>query len=110
MSATRRKSRPVRLAIGELEARVTPASISPPALRVALVSDAVAQADAVAAAAGPGVVVRVYDSDHTDTAGLVDLLDQISAANGGTTVRQLALVTHGSAGRVEIGGRDVWGA
>src|SRR5262245_38036810 len=105
MPSPRRKYRNARLTIGELEARLTPAT-----LRVALVSDAVAQADAVAATAGSGAIVRVYDADRTDTAGLVGLLDEISASHGGAHIGQLALVAHGSAGRIEIGGGDVWGA
>src|SRR4051794_25554140 len=93
-----RKPRRAPLTITSLEDRVTPA-----ALRVALVSDAVAQAGAVAAAARPGVIVQVYDAARTSTTGLVGLLGQISAAHGGERIDQLALVAHGAAGRVAVG-------
>ena len=91
-----------RLRFEALEARETPAG-----LRVALVSSAVAQA--VAAAAEAGVVVAVYDAATTDTAGLVGLVADISAANGGAAVGELALVAHGSAGRVAVGAGVSWG-
>ncbi|WP_435009728.1 DUF4347 domain-containing protein [Tundrisphaera lichenicola] len=87
-----------------------PASATPAAtpLRVALINTSVVQADQVAQAADPGVIALTYDGRTTDTAGLVSLLESLSASHGGAKIEELGLVSHGSEARVSIGGGDSW--
>ncbi|QEH31554.1 Calx-beta domain protein [Aquisphaera giovannonii] len=77
-------------------------------LRVVLISSAVAQAGQVAGAAGPGVIALTYDAATTSTAGLVGLLEGLSASHGGAPIAQLGIVAHGTEGRVSVGGGDAW--
>ena len=56
----------------------------------------------------PGVIALTYDSNTTDSAGLVDLLGSVSEEHGGGLIAQLGLVAHGSEGRVSIGAGDSW--
>jgi len=72
-------------------------------LKVALVSDAVAQAEQVRAAAAKDTIAIVYHSVSMTTAGLVDLLASISAAHGGTRIGHLGIVAHGGPGEVDLG-------
>jgi hypothetical protein len=89
------------LNLQSLEDRATPAG-----LRVALISDAVAQAEQVAAAAASGVVTVPFDATTADWAGLVGALEQVSVAHDGAQIRQLGLVAHGRAGAVVLGPSD----
>lgn len=79
------------------------------ALRVVLISDAVAQAREVAEAAEAGVITVTYPASTTDTAGLIDRLADISARHGGARIGQLGLVAHGGTAFVAVGG-DAWSA
>jgi hypothetical protein len=89
------------LAVETLEDRTQPAAIQP--LKVALISDAVAQAGQVRAAAATGVTALVYDADTASLDTLVGMLREVSAAHGGVRIDRLGLVGHGSAGAVHIG-------
>ncbi len=77
-------------------------------LRVVLISDAVSQADPIAAAAQPGVIVSRYDGATGGVHALVSQLAAISRANGGAPIGQLALVAHGGEGSVAVSDRERW--
>jgi hypothetical protein len=82
--------------------------LSPKALQVVLVSDAVEQPQAVAAAALPGVTAVVYSAATMTPDALVALLEEIAATHGGAAIDHLALVTHGDTGRVELAPGMAW--
>jgi hypothetical protein len=86
-----------------LESR-TLLSVAP--LNVALVSDAVAQAQEVRAAAAKDTIAIVYQSDNMTTTGLVDLLASVSAAHNGLPIGNLAIVAHGNSGEIDLGKAD----
>ncbi|MCX5676783.1 MAG: DUF4347 domain-containing protein [Planctomycetota bacterium] len=79
-------------------------SVAP--LNVVLVSDAVAQAQQVRAAAAKDTIAIVYHSDTMTTTGLVDLLASVSAAHNGAPIGHLAIVAHGGPGEVHLGNGD----
>ena len=79
-------------------------SVAP--LNVALISDAVAQAQQVRAAAANGTIAIVYHADTMTTSGLVNLLASVSAAHGGAPIGHLAIVAHGSPGEIDLGKAD----
>jgi len=79
-------------------------SVAP--LSVALVSDAVAQAQQVCAAAAKDTIAIGYDADTMTTAGLVDLLASVSAAHNGALIEHLGIVAHGDAGRLYLGNSE----
>ena len=86
-----------------LESR-TLLSVAP--LNIALVSDAVAQAQEVRAAAAKDTIAIVYQSDKMTTTGLVDLLASVSAAHNGLPIGNLAIVAHGNSGELDLGKAD----
>ncbi|HYV35072.1 MAG TPA: glycoside hydrolase domain-containing protein [Gemmataceae bacterium] len=71
-----------------------------------LVSDAVTQAEQVCAAASPGTIVVLYDSQTMTTSKLGEVVLSIAAANGGSPLSRLAIVTHGAPGQLDIGAHD----
>jgi len=100
-----RTKRPYRrLYLENLERRIQPAAAQP--LRVALISDAVAQAAQIEASAAKGVVAVDFDAATATLDGLVDQLQSISAANGGAKIKDLGLVAHGGAGTITLGPLD----
>ena len=92
-----------RLRMESLEVR-TLLSVAP--LNVALISDAVAQAQQVRAAAATGTIAIVYHADTMTTAGLVNLLASVSAEHGGDPIANLAIVAHGASGEIDLGKSD----
>lgn len=93
-----------RLSVETLESRTQPAALQP--LRVALISDAVAQAGQVEAAAAHGVLAITYDAAGASLDSLVGTLQGISTAHGGAPIGRLGLVAHGRPGTVDIGTAD----
>lgn len=93
-----------RLALEALEVRTLLAAAP---LNVALISDAVAQAQQVRAAAAPGTIAIVYPSATMTTAGLDDLLASVCAAHNGDPIANLAIVAHGSSGEIDLGKGNV---
>ncbi len=79
-------------------------SVAP--LSVAVISDGVAQAQEVCAAAATGTIAIVYHANTMTTTGLVDLVASVSAAHGGDPIAHLAIVTHGGPGEVDLGKGD----
>ena len=79
-------------------------SVAP--LNVALISDAVAQAQQVRAAAMPDTIAIVYRAENMTTFELVNLLDSVSAAHGGARIADLAIVAHGGPGEIDLGTVD----
>ena len=77
-------------------------------IEVVLINQDVPEAQAIAATAVAGVITVMYDPMTIDTAGLVQLLGEISAAHGGALIDHLALVAHGHAGQVDVTDGDVW--
>jgi len=80
--------------------------LSLPPLNVALISDAVAQAQQVRAAATTGTIAIVYHSNTMTTPGLVDLLAAVSAAHGGAPIGNLAIMAHGGPAEIDLGNTD----
>ena len=72
-------------------------------LNVAVISDAVAQAEQIRQAAAPDTIAIVYDADTMTTAGLVELLRSVSAAHDGALIAHLGIVAHGAPGEIELG-------
>jgi hypothetical protein len=102
---------PFRPRLEILEDRLAPAvalEAWAESLRVVLISDAVTQADRVAAAAAEDVIVRTFDSQEITTAGLLSILEGVSAAHGGIKISQLGVVAHGRPGEVVLGEDEVW--
>ncbi len=79
-------------------------SVAP--LSVALISDAVAEAQQVRAAAAMDTIAIVYHADTMTTTGLVDLLASVSAAHNGAPIGHLGIVTHGGSGELDLGNAD----
>ncbi|MBU4399613.1 MAG: DUF4347 domain-containing protein, partial [Planctomycetes bacterium] len=79
-------------------------SVAP--LSVALISDAVAEAQQVRAAAAMDTIAIVYNADTMTTTGLVDLLASVSAAHNGAPIGHLGIVTHGGSGELDLGKAD----
>ena len=97
-----------RLILEELEDRrllsVAPPTVLP--LNVVLISDAVAQAPQIRAAAAMDTIPIVYHSDMMTTIGLDNLLATVSAAHNGALIGHLGIVAHGSPGEVDLGKGD----
>lgn len=92
-----------------LPIRIEPASAGGLApLQVVLVNQDVPQAREIAMAAVPGVITLLYDPATIDGAGLVRVLGVVSALHGNAPIGHLALVAHGSPGRVDIAAGDRW--
>ncbi|MBI3824141.1 MAG: DUF4347 domain-containing protein, partial [Planctomycetes bacterium] len=72
-------------------------------LQVVLISDAVAQAQQVRLAAVPEAIAVVYPHESMTVRGAVELLESLSAAQGGARIGHLAVVAHGGSGQVAIG-------
>ena len=79
-------------------------SVAP--LNVVLISDAVAQAQQIRAAAAIDTIAIVYHADNITTSGLVNLLDSVSAAHNGAPIGHLGIVAHGGPGEVDLGKGD----
>ena len=79
----RRDPRHRRLMCEALEDRTLLSVAAPAPLNVALISDAVAQAQQVRDAAANGTIAIVYHSDTMTTMGLDNLLASVSAAHNG---------------------------
>ena len=79
-------------------------SVSP--LNVALVSDAVEQAEQIRRAAAKDTIAIIYHSDTMTTTGLVDLLASVSATHNGVRIGHLGIVAHGGPGEIDIGNTD----
>ncbi len=92
-----------RLAVESLESRCL-LSVAP--LNVALVSDAVAQAQEVRAAAAKGTIALVYPAASMTSTGLVDLLASVSLAHNGAPIGHLGFVAHGKSGEIDLGKYD----
>ena len=92
-----------RLGFEALELR-TLLSVAP--LNVALISDAVAQAQQVRTAAANGTIAIVYHAETMTTTGLVDLLASVSTAHAGAPIGNLAIVAHGSPAEIDLGKVD----
>ena len=75
-------------------------------LNVALVSDAVAQAELIQETAARDTIVIVYRADSMTTSGLVHLLSAVSAEHGGARIGHLGIVTHGGPGEIDLGMND----
>ena len=75
-------------------------------LSIALISDAVVQAEQIQQAAAKDTIAIVYDADTMTTSGLVDLVKSVSAAHGGALIEHLGIVTHGGPGEIDIGSVD----
>src|SRR5262245_54755582 len=100
-----RSKRPFRrLHLENFENRIQPAAIQ--SLSLALISDAVAQADQVEAAAAKGVIAVEYDASTATLDGLVSQLEAISASHGGARINHLGLMAHGSSGAITVGPLD----
>src|SRR5262245_29352976 len=97
-----------KLTLQNLEDRTQPAAIQP--LRVALVSDAIAQATQIQAAAANGVVAVSYDADSATLDSLVGTLADLSATHGGAKIGHLGLVAHGGPASVALGASDTLNA
>ncbi len=80
-----------------------PVSVKP--LNVALISDAVAQAEQIQRAAAPGTIAIIYQSDTMTAMGLVNLLTFVSAAHNAAQIGHLGIVAHGRPGEVDLGER-----
>lgn len=81
-------------------------SVSP--LNVALVSDAVAQAEQIRRAAAEDTIAIVYPSDSMTTTGFVDLLATVAAAHNAARIGHLGIVAHGCPGGHDLGkGEDL---
>ena len=93
-----------RLTLTTLEDRVQPASVQP--FRVALISDAIAQAGDVQGDTAPGVVAVTYPANAATVDSLVHLLQNVSAERGGAPICHLGLVAHGRSGAVNLGATD----
>ena len=93
-----------RLSMEPLEDRSLLSVTSP--LNVVLISDAVAQAAQIRAAASQGTIAIVYHADSMTTAGLDDILASVSAAHNGALIGHLGLVAHGSSGEIDLGKYD----
>jgi uncharacterized repeat protein (TIGR02543 family) len=72
-------------------------------LNVALVSDAVEQAEQVCAATAEDTITIIYHSDSMTPNGLADLLASVSAAHHGTRIGHLGIVAHGGPGELFLG-------
>ncbi len=107
-SRTVRRHSAGRLTIESLEDRTVPAATS--YLNVALISDAVAQAEQVQAAAAKGVVAVTYDARSATLESLAGILQGISAEHGGARISHLGLVAHGSPGSIHLGSLDTLNA
>ena len=80
-------------------------SVSP--LNIALISDAVAQAEQIQQAATEDTIAIIYDADTMTTSGLVDLVESVSAAHNGALIGHLGIVTHGASGEISLGTAEV---
>jgi hypothetical protein len=89
-----------RLAVETLEER-TLLSLS-----VVLISDAVAQAQQIRAAAATDTIAIVYHADTMTTAGMADLLASVSAAHSGDLIGHFGIVAHGGPGEIDLGNAD----
>lgn len=92
-----------RLRYEAIEVR-TLLSVTP--LNVALISDAVTQAQQVRAAAASGTIAIVYHADTMTANGLVDLLASVSEAHSNVPIGNLAIVAHGSSGEIDLSKAD----
>ena len=61
-------------------------------LNVALISDAVAQAEQIRFAAAKDTIAVIYHANDMTTAGMVDFLAAVSAAHNGALIGHLAIV------------------
>jgi len=75
-------------------------------LNVAVISDAVAQAESVRDAAAKDTIALVYHSDRMTLHGLVEMLAAVSAAHHGARIGHLGIVSHGCPGEVVLGHGD----
>ena len=92
--------------VGQVSAATAPTinGLNPAApLNVALVSDAVTQAEQVRAAAGKDTIAIIYQSDRMTPNGLADLLASVSAAHHGKRIGHLGIVAHGGPGELDLG-------
>ena len=77
-------------------------------VNVVLISDAVAQAQQIRAAAAPDTIAIVYDADTVSTTGLINLLTSVSATHNGALIGNLGIVAHGGPGEIDLGkGEDL---
>ena len=70
---------------------------------MALISDAVAQAEEFRLAAAKDTIAIVYHADTMTTDKLVDLIASVSAAHDDSPIGHLAIVTHGGPGELHLG-------
>jgi hypothetical protein len=98
--ASRKSNRSRRLWHEFLEERCL---LSSAPLNVALISDAVAQAEQIRLAAAQETIAIVYHADTMTTDGLVDLAASISVARDGARIAHLGIVAHGGPGEVDLG-------
>ena len=78
-------------------------SVAP--LNVALISDAVAQAEEIQRAATKDTIAIIYHADTMTTAGMVDLVKSLSAAHDGALIQHLGIVAHGGPGEINVDSR-----
>ena len=97
-----------RLICEELEDRrllsVAPPTILP--LNVVFISDAVAQAPQIRAAAAIDTIPIVYNADTMTATRMGDLLASVSASHNGAPIGHLGIVAHGSSGEIDLGKYD----
>src|SRR5262249_5967641 len=98
------RSRRRHLHVDVLEPRVQPAALRP--LEVALISDSVAQAAPIQAAAMKNVLAVSFDSSSATLESLVSTLQSLSQSHGGASIGHLGLVAHGSAGHIAFSPLD----
>lgn len=79
-------------------------SVAP--LKVMLISDSIAQAQQISAAATNDTIAVVYHADGMTTAGLANLLASVSNAHDGAAIEHLGIVAHGSEGAIELGSTE----
>ncbi|MEW6348652.1 MAG: DUF4347 domain-containing protein [Thermodesulfobacteriota bacterium] len=78
-------------------------------VNVILVADSLAATDLVGEASAPNSIVISYDGAHGTLAGITDTLADVVASQN-RTIDHLALMTHGSEGRLELSGSAVFTA
>ncbi|MFC1833713.1 DUF4347 domain-containing protein [Thermodesulfobacteriota bacterium] len=72
-------------------------------LSVVLISNALAEVQAISAAVDDSAHVVIYDAANTDLAGINEILGNIVAANDGQAIGHLAILSHSMPGVLQLG-------
>ncbi|MFC1836704.1 DUF4347 domain-containing protein [Thermodesulfobacteriota bacterium] len=71
-------------------------------LSVVLISNALDEVEALAAAVGDSATAVIYDAANTDLAGINEILSEIVASNDGQEISHLAILCHANPGVLRL--------